>query len=155
MEPNWAPCTRIGQPNGHNEGPYPDLAPLIALSHNNQGKKKEEFIVGNLNNYKYHFCWIMNSMILCIRYFCFPQKKMFVTRTGRISMVMLLTSAEENYRATCLPPHSIKKMLSLLSHCEPQDLGISLHELKEPQASSWDKHRKLLPRAPTQTKFSY
>lgn len=51
-------------------------------------------------------------------------------------MAIHLNSAEESYRATCLLPHSIKKILSLLSHCEPEELGISLHELKETQASS-------------------
>lgn len=80
MEPNWAPCTRVGQPNGHNEGPFPDLP--IALI-NNQSKKKEEFIVGNFNNYKYHFCWTMCSMISWIS---LRQKKTFATViTGMIS----------------------------------------------------------------------
>lgn len=54
--------------------------------------------------------------------------------TGLFSMAIHLNSAEENYRATCLQPHSIKKTLPLLIPAE--ELGISLHELKETQASS-------------------
>lgn len=49
----------------------------------------------------------------------------------------------------------IKRTLPLLSHCESEELGISLHEPKETQASTWDKHRKRLPKYPTQTQFWY